>query len=78
MALTALYVLVGIVAIRQAALLGSLYALGVHNGRGGVGVLADPLPLNRTEDRKDALPQPPQTELSEMIVDGGPWREVTG
>jgi hypothetical protein len=54
-----------------------VYALGVHDGRGCIRVLVAPLPLGRAEDREDAVPKSAHTELSEVLVDGGPRRELT-
>ena len=61
-----------VVAVRLGASLGGIYALGIHDDRRRVGVLADPLPFGRPEDPEDALPKAAQTETSEMVVDGGP------
>src|SRR5215213_8070158 len=76
MSLPALYVLVGVVAVRPGAFLGGLRALGVHDGYGGVGVLTDPLPLRRTKDREGPVPKAAQAEPAEVVVDGRPRREV--
>src|SRR5215207_4104005 len=76
MSLPALDVLVGVVAGRSGAFLGSLHALGVHDGYGGVGVLTDPLPLRRTKDREGPMPKATQAEPAEVVVDGRPRREV--
>src|SRR5918997_5408487 len=71
-------VLVGVVATRVGRFFDSLDALGVHDGRCGLGILARPLPLDCTQDFEDEVPQPVQSESPEMVVNGRPWRKVMG
>ena len=55
-----------------------LDALGIHNGRRRLGILAYPLPLRRTQRFEDKEPQSAQSEPSEVIVNGRPRRKVMG
>src|ERR687893_3099521 len=78
MPLPALDVLLGIVAVESGTFLGGLHALGVHDGYRGIRVLADSLPLRRTKHSEGAVPKAAQAEPTEVVVDGGPGREVAG
>ena len=71
-------ILVGIVAARVGRFFDGLDALGIDYGRCRLGVLACPLPLSSVQDFEDEGPQPVQSESSEMVVNGRPWRKVVG
>jgi hypothetical protein len=65
-----------VIALDRGGFLHGLDALGVHRGRGGFRVATRPLPFCRVQASEDKMPQPIEAESPEMVVDGGPRREV--
>src|SRR3954454_1404123 len=78
MSLAPLDVLVGVVAARVGRFFDRFDALGVHDGRCWLGILAYSLPLGRAHGSEDKEPRSGQTEPSEVVVNGRPRREVMG
>src|SRR3954452_17510702 len=77
MSLTPFNVFVGVVAAWVSRFFGFV-ALGVHDGRCRLGILARPLPLVCTQDFEDEGSNPAQSESSEMVANGRLRREVVG
>lgn len=78
MALTALYLLATVVTAIFSAHRGALYRLGVHHASAGLRISPQANPKAFSDGPIDPLPSAVDTPLSEIVVDGGPSREVVG
>ena len=78
MPLASLDLLTSVVTPGFSAYRGGLYRLGIHHARAGLGIPFQANPQAFADGPIDPFPGPFYAPSSEVVVDGGPSREVVG